>query len=265
MSKQLIFLMGIPSSGKTTFINKKYPDAVCVDANDFPNLYTGTKLSNDSIEKSRLWCLERVRENMCGPQTNNESKQLEQEEQAEQVGQGEQAEQDKIEFTPAEKIVLVLIACRPERWREFIELAIQNDYTISFKFPSNKLLYYNTQHSNMLEQSKYIESKILSRYPLDRKEVKKSMDSKTDGKTTEIELNESSLFKYIVTEFQSSQAFYYENKSSLGDNKNKWLEKINSQYRNVIANENKKIQRKVEKESNRVERESNRVERESKV
>ncbi len=96
----------------------------------------------------------------------------------------------------------------------------------------------------------------MSRFPLDKKEVKKSMDN---GKTTEIELNESSLFKYIVTEFQSSQAFYYENKMNLGDNKTKWLEKINSHYRNVIANENKKIQRKSEKESNKLKAESNQI------
>ncbi len=151
MSKQLIFLMGVPYSGRTTFINKKYSDAVCVDANDFPNLYTGEKLSNDSIEKSRLWCLERVRDNMCGPQTNNEIEQtnneIEQtnneiEQTNNEIEQTNNETEQKVEFTPAEKIVLVLIACRPERLREFIELAIQYDMQSVINF--HQINYYIT-------------------------------------------------------------------------------------------------------------------------
>ena len=75
MSKQLIFVSGVPNSGRTTWVNKIYngEGIKVVDASSYPSLYVEGKLSNDTIEKSRLWCLEQVRELMTQTetQTNN--------------------------------------------------------------------------------------------------------------------------------------------------------------------------------------------------
>lgn len=215
MSKQLIFVSGVPNSGRTTWVNKIYngEGIKVVDASSYPSLYVEGKLLNDTIEKSRLWCLEQVRELMTQTETQTNT------------------------------IVLCLIACRPDRWREFIQLAIDNEYNTSFKFPTNKLLFYTTKHSNSMEQQKFIELSVITKYPRDTKQVKRGLKE-----TIEVETNESALLKYIITELQTAQAFYYSNKLMF-DDKSKLLNLINTQYKNVILSESKKEQKKIEKEA----------------
>jgi hypothetical protein len=240
MSKQLIFVSGSPFSGRTTWLNKNILAednlAVCIDANNFNSLYTNSKISEKSIELSRQWCLEEVRKLMEGD-------------------------------SPTLKIVLCLIACRADRWREFIQLAIEYEYEIQFKFPSNKLLFYVSKHNSLFEQYKFIESKIINKYPRDKKEVKKK-DSKNSDEVAYKETNESILLKNIVTEFESGYAFYLGEKTKLGLDKEAWLKRINEHYKATIANEIKRAQKKAEKEAlelqKQAERELRKLEREAK-
>jgi len=57
MSKELIIVIGVPYSGRTTWINKNFlnkESCINIDANNFEKLYINSKLSDDSIEESRL-------------------------------------------------------------------------------------------------------------------------------------------------------------------------------------------------------------------
>ena len=236
MSKQLIFVLGSPFSGRTTWINKNLlsqPDDlnVCVDANNFSSLYTNSKISDESIEASRQWCLKEVSRLMGGE-------------------------------TPKQKIVLCLITCRADRWREFIQLAIKNEYEISFKFPSNKLLFYVTRHNSSMEQYKFIESKYISKYPRDKKVVK-NHDSKNQDQIIYKDTNESTLLKNVVTEFESGYAFYLENRMKLDVDKEAWLKRINEHYKATITNEIKRIQKKTEKIAQEVEKANWKAEKEA--
>jgi hypothetical protein len=223
MTKQLFFVIGSPYSGRTTWINKNLYNTeetiISVDANTFPNLYNKIelkdrpKISEESIEESRKWCLEEVKTYMT------------------------------MEI-PTQKIILSLIACRPDKWREFIQLAIDNEYEIMFKLPSNKLLYYSTRHNTTMEQYKFIESKIISRYPRDKKEINKK-NSKNVNESIMKDTNESTLLKYIVTEAESANAFYLTNRMGLGTDKIKWLEKINEHYKIAILGEIKRTEKKI--------------------
>ena len=246
MSKQLIFVIGAPSSGRSTWIKKNLlnsADSVLVDANDYPELYVKSEKKNtailyeDTIEDSRKWCLEQVKTQM----------ELE---------------------TPVQKIILSLIACRPDRWREFIELAIDNSYELVFKFPSNKLLFYTTRHSTSMEQFKFIDSKNSTRYPKDKKEITRK-NAKGEIETLVIDTTESSLFRYVVTETESAYSFYLSNRNGFGDDKEQLLAKINSNYKSAIAGESKRAEKKAkdilkeeEKKAKEAEREARRVARE---
>jgi hypothetical protein len=240
MSKQLVFVIGAPNSGRTTWINKNLPsssNSVLVDASTYPDLYVKSekketlKLFEDTIEDARKWCLE-------------------------QVGTLMELE------TPPETIVLSLIGCRPDRWREFVELASSNEYELKFKFPTNKLLYYTTKHNTTMEQYKYIESKSIHKYPRDKKEVKKK-SAKGESETIMMETNESTLLRQVVLEAESAYSFYLTNRTLFGD-KNKLLEKINEQYKAAIKGDIKRAEKKTRDAEREAEKKAKEAEREAK-
>jgi hypothetical protein len=241
MSKQLIFVIGAPSSGRSTWINKNLfnpGDSVLVDANNYPGLYVRSEKKNasilyeDTIDDSRKWCLEQVKTQM----------ELE---------------------TPVQKIILSLIACRPDRWREFIELAVTNSYDIVFKFPSNKLLFYSTKHNSSMEQFKFIDGKNSTRYPKDKKEITRK-NSKDELETVMVDTNESSLFRYIVTECESAYSFYLQNRVGFGVDKEQLLTKINLHYKTVITGDAKRVEKKAKDAEREAEKKAKDAEREAK-
>ena len=199
MVKELIIVLGVPYSGRTTWINMLYrtESFVVVDTNLFPALYVNNKLSEDTIENSRTWAIEQVTEHI----NNNVS-----------------------------KIILSLINNRPDRWCEFLKLAIDNDYELFLHYPKYNLLYYSNRFYNSIDQTAFIKSKVLSRYPRDIKENKNEFDTKNRNR----ELQESALLKWVITEFQSAFNFVVTNKNAFGSNPSKWLSGINEQYKSVI-------------------------------
>jgi hypothetical protein len=241
MSKQLIFVIGAPYSGRTTWVNKnlyKSEDSVIVDANNYPNLYVksekkdSSKLYEDTIEDSRKWSLEQVKTQM----------ELE---------------------TPTQRIILCLIACRPDRWREFIELARTNGYELVFKFPTNKLLFYATKHNTSMEQFKFIDTKTFAKYPRDKKEITK-INSKGQNETVMVDSNESSLLRYVVTETESAYAFYLSNRKLFVEDSEKLLVKINEHYKLAIAGDIKKAEKKVKDAEREAEKKLKEAEKEAK-
>lgn len=249
MSKQLIFVIGAPSSGRSTWINKNlfnHVDSVLVDANNYPGLYVKSDKKNtsmlyeDTIEDSIKWCLEQVKTQM----------ELE---------------------TPVQKIILSLIACKPDRWREFIKLSITNSYELVFKFPSNKLLFYTTKHNTSIEQFKFIDEKNYTRYPKDKKEITRK-NTKGEIETVMVETNVSSLLRHIVTETESAYAFYLSNYNGFGVDKEQLLEKINVHYKSAIASDVKRTEKKArdaeretEKKAKEAEREATLIAKEEKI
>lgn len=259
MSKQLIIVSGAPHSGRTTWINKNYGsgDYVMVDAGKYPNLYVkseknnSSKLFEDTIEDSRTWCLKQVKILMEG-EPKVEPK-VEQETQAEQEAQTKQE---------SKSIVLSLISCRPDRWREFIQLAISNDYELVFKFPTNKNLFYSTKHNTTMEQSKFIESKVISRFPKDKKEVhKKNADG--ENEIVMIETKESSLLRQTIMETESAYSFYLQNRGLFAD-KEELLKKINFNYKTAIVGDIKRAEKKLKDAEREAEKKVKEAEKEAK-
>lgn len=58
--KQLVFTIGPPGSGKTTWALKNYPPSNVVSADDYPGLYTGKKIKKKLLRLAHEWCQERV-------------------------------------------------------------------------------------------------------------------------------------------------------------------------------------------------------------
>lgn len=230
MFKQLIIVCGAPYSGRTTWIKKNLLNeegSILVDAESYPNLYvksekTNTlKLFEDTIDDSKTWCVNEVKKLM----------ELE---------------------TPPQRIVLSLIACRPDRWREFIELAIINEYQCVFRFPTNKTMFYTSKYNSTMEQFKFIESKVIHKYPKDKKEVNKK-NGKGENDTILVETNESTLLRQIVLETESAYSFYLTFKNVFV-NKEELLKKINEHYKTTILGDAKRAEKKIkdaEKEADR--------------
>lgn len=241
MSKQLIFVIGAPSSGRSIWINKNLfnpADSVLIDANNYTGLYVRSEKKNasilyeDTIEDSRKWCLEQVKTQM----------ELE---------------------TPVQKIILSLIACRPDRWIEFIQLASTNSYDLVFKFPSNKLLFYSSKHNLSMEQFKFIDGKNSTRYPKDKKEITRK-NSKDEIETVMIDTNESSLFRYIVSECESAYSFYLHNRVEFGVDKEQLINKINLHYKTVITGDAKRAEKKARDAEREAEKKEKEAERDAK-
>lgn len=242
MSKQLIFVIGAPSSGRSTWINKNIfnpVDSVLVDASNYSGLYVRSEKKNasilyeDTIDDSRKWCLEQVKTQM------------------------------ELETHEPKKIILSLIACRPDRWREFIELAIKHSYDLVFKFPSNKLLFYTTKHNSSMEQFKFIEAKNSNRYPKDKKEIMRK-NNKDEMEPVFVDLNESSLFRYIVTEYESAYSFYLQNRADFGVDKEQLLTKINHHYKTAIVGDIKRAEKKARDAEKEAEKKAKEAERDAK-
>ena len=237
MSKQLIIVSGAPHSGRTTWINKNYGsgDYVVVDAGAYPNLYVKSeknntsKLFDDTIEDSRMWCLKQVKILMEGEPKPEPELETEAEPEAEPEAERE-----------GKRIVLSLIACRPDRWREFIELAISNNYELVFKFPTNKHLFYSSRHNTSMEQFKFIESKVNKRFPKDKKEII-IKNAKGEDETVMVDTCESTLLRQTIMESESAYSFYLQNRG-LFANKEELLKKINSQYKTAIMGDIKRAE-----------------------
>lgn len=271
MAKQLIIVTGAPYSGRTTWINKNYSsgDYAVVDAGTYPNLYVKSEKSNtsklfeDTIEDSRTWCLEKVRVLMEGEKPTETQQESQSETQLELQQESQSESQPEVQQeAKALRIVLSLIACRPDRLREFIQLAISNEYELIFKFPTNKNLFYSTKHNTAMEQSKFIESKVINRFPKDKKEIHRKNDE-GENVIVMVETKESSLLRQTIIETESARAFYLQNKIVFSD-KEELLKKINEHYKTAIMGDIKRAEKKLRELEREAEKKVKEAEREAK-
>jgi len=129
-----------------------------------------------------------------------------------------------------EHVILCLINNRPDCWLEFLKIAKEYEFEVKYHLPINKLLYYEAKTgSTFNDQYKYLD-----------KFVKNYRNKKGDDEATD------NIFNKLVSSLQSSLAFIYTNKNILGNNVEKWIETIESQYVNVISKE-QKVEYKVKK------------------
>ena len=270
MAKQLIIVIGAPYSGRTTWINKNYSsgDYVVVDAGTYPNLYVKSEKSNtsklfeDTIEDSRTWCLEKVRVLMEGEKPTETQQESQSETQLELQQESQSESQPEVQQeAKALRIVLSLIACRPDRWREFIQLAISNEYELIFKFPTNKNLFYSTKHNTSMEQSKFIESKVICKFPKDKKEIHRK-NNEGENEIVMVETKESSLLRQTILETESARALYLQNKMVFSD-KEELLKKINEQYKRAIMGDIKRAEKKLRELEREAEKKVKEAEREA--
>lgn len=222
MSKELILVLGLPHSGRTTWINKKYPSEsyILVDENQCPNLYKNGKIDENNLFNSINWVQTQVKENM---------------------------------EKSSEKIVVCLLQNKPNRWRGFLGDAILFGYKFTAITPTNGYLYfYNNKTARNIEQIDWMRKSTVSRFP---KIVLEKKNQDDDEQPKEF----PSVFGNLENEFLAGYAFVMQNKLTFGSEPNKWLESIENIFKTVIIKEEqlkKQLENKVQKEAEKKARDT---------
>ncbi len=201
MSKQLIISVGIPYSGRTTWLNKTYNQegTVFVLEDKFDGFLKDGKVQESVFFESLDWVTSQVKQLM-------------------------EAE------TPCTHIVVSYFQSRPDHWKEVLELAVAHGYTLTVVHPKNGYLYYPTnKFGRNQEQVDWVKKMTMSRFPRVVKDKKKV---KTED---EEEKENPNLYNNIVVEFMSALAFIMQNNNECNSDPKKWVEKINAQYKPVIT------------------------------
>jgi predicted kinase len=227
MSKELIIVIGIPHSGRSTWINKTYIDeeTVVIDENDFEGLYKNKKIQESFFFNSNEWVANSVKKVM--------------------------------EELKSPRIVVSLLQSRPDHWRDILQHAVANEYNLSIVIPKYDYYYYcNTRLSGAREQVSASQKTTSTIYPKTSK-IKLATDDE------EAEKENINLYTNIITEFQSALAFYFQNKAKCLNDTQKWLDVIESQFKNnfvkAIANKAAlalKATKEAEKEAQRLAKEA---------
>lgn len=200
MSKELVIAIGIPYSGRTTWINKKYcsEGTVIIEEDNFTGLMKDGKVQESVFLDSNAWVTTQVKQLM-------ESE------------------------TPCARIVVSYFQSRPDHWKEVLELAIAQEYSLTLEYPRNGYFYYaNNKFGRTVEQVEWVKKAVHSRFPKINKDKNKK-------KVYEDEVKENpNLYDNIVTEYMSAYAFILQHKNEYGTDAKKWLDCIQSNYKSVI-------------------------------
>ncbi len=201
MSKELVILTGIPYSGRTTWLNKKYcgEGTVIIEEDKFEGMMKDGKVQESVFLDSNAWVTTQVKQLM-------ESE------------------------TPCARIVVSYFQSRPDHWKEVLELAVAQGYALTIEYPRNGYLYYSTnKFGRNQEQIDWVKKATAGRFP------KSSKDKKKEKKADEEEVKENpNLYENIVTEYMSAYAFILQHKTECGTDAKKWLGHIESNYKTVI-------------------------------
>lgn len=197
MSKELFIVVGIPNSGKTTWVSKNYSgdNTKIVDETSYDKFYKDRKVQESEFFNSLDWLGSQVKLLM---------------------------------ESSTERIVVIPYQCRPDRWVETLTLAKTHGYTVNVAKPTHgSLFYYNSKLGTNQEQINWVQRATVNRYPKYNKDKKKSDD--------EDEVKENfNLFSNIITEYQSACAFLLQNRS-IGNDPEKYLQVIESQFKPVMV------------------------------
>ena len=201
MSKELVIATGIPYSGRTTWINKKYcsEGTVIIEEDKFEGMMKDGKVQESVFLDSNAWITTQVKQLM-------ESE------------------------TPCARIVVSYLQSRPDHWKEVLELAVAQGYSLTLEYPKNGYLYYaSNKFGRNQEQIEWVKKATVGRFP------KPSKDKKKEKKADEEEIKENpNLYENIVTEYMSAYAFILQHKTECGTDPKKWLGHIESNYKAVI-------------------------------
>ncbi len=206
MSKELFVVIGLPNSGRTTWINKTYTgeNTVVIDETAYPKLYKEGRLQENEFFNSKDWVQTQVKE------------QMEKE-------------------NPTGRIVVVPLQTRPDHWLGLLELAKTHEYKFTPIRPTHGSFYYKTNlFGNMFEQIESIKKSTVNRFPKvvkDKKKVNKEED--------EVRENQY-LFNNLNNEFLSAWNFLNFNNIRAGDsNPEKWIKMITNEFQSSIYYTNK--------------------------
>ncbi len=200
MSKELIISIGIPYSGRTTWLNKTYSQegTVIIEEDKFTGLMKDGKVQESAFTLSNNWVTSEVKKLM-------ESE------------------------TPCERIVVSFYLSRPDHWRNVLALAVEHKYTVTIVNPKNGYLYYpSNKFGRNQEQLEWVKKSTISRFPKYNREKKKTAD--------EEEVKENfNLYDNIAVEYMSAFHFYGQHKSTCETDPKKWLDQITIYYKPVIT------------------------------
>ena len=222
---QFFIVVGLPESGKNEYILRTFDNDthLFVDGESFMN--KGGKISYESIENSRIQCLEHVKhifKDYFGEdeQVNNteveEQKQLQ-----EDKDKDEEQQEDKKDY---KNIVLSLYSNTPGKWIEFIELCIKYEYKVTFVKPTNHHFYYKSNLGDSKRQIHYLKQLFKNKM-----EVMKYVDYDDKGNSF---VRESDLLRRLVLEFEGSLSFIL-NSKPVRDDDEEMLSVIKKKYENI--------------------------------
>jgi hypothetical protein len=201
MSKELVISVGVPYSGRTTWLNKNYnvEGTVIIEEDKFEGLMKDGKVQEKNFFLSNEWVTSQVQQLM-------ESE------------------------TPCPRIVVSFYQSRPDHWRGVLELVIKHEYSLTLVYPKNGYLYYlSNKFGRNQEQVDWIKTATMSRFP-------KKVKDKKKVKTEEEEERENYYtYDNIVTEYMSANAFIIQYRAQCGTDPKKWLETITQYYKPVIT------------------------------
>ncbi len=202
MSKELVISVGIPYSGRTSWLNKTYSQegTVIIEEDKYEGMMKDGKVQEKNFYLSNEWVTSQVKQLM-------------------------EAE------TPCARIVVSYFQSRPDHWLSVLKLAIEHEYTLTVVIPKNGYLYYpSNKFGRNQEQVEWIQRTTIGRFPRVSKEKKKS---KTEDEEEEKE--NPNLYSNIVTEYMSAYAFILQNRNECQSDSKKWFSSISSHYKSVIT------------------------------
>ncbi len=225
MVQEIVIAVGIPFSGRTTWLNNNYKgdDVVVFEEDKFEGLVKNGKIQESSFISSNEWVSSQVAKvfELVGSTGSTST---------ESTG-SEQTQTNKV----PNKIVVSYFQSRPDHWIPVLELGIKHGCTVNIVTPKNGYLYYQTnKFGRNQEQADWIEKSTLNRFPHLSREQRKKIKT-TGSKDEEMEIPNENLYHNIVVEYQSAYSFYAQNKGNCGTDPKKWLDLIKSNYKPVIT------------------------------
>jgi hypothetical protein len=201
MSKELVVVIGLPNSGRTTWITSNYtgPNTVVIDETAYPKLFKEGRYQEVEFFNSIEWVTKQVLDLM---------------------------------EKSTERIVVSVLQPIPYTWLSIVELAKTHEYKFTPVKPINGSLFYKSnQFGNMFDQMDSIKKSTGKRFPRFIKDKKKGPDD-------DEERENPNLFNNFTNGFLSAYTFFNSNNYRVaGLEPEKWIDLITLNYKAAIIKE----------------------------